>query len=186
MPQHGNANISRVQVTLPKTELLENAHIRTICTRVQFAAGAGLGTQCPKGSVYGHVKATTPILGYTLSGPVYLRSSDNPLPDMVAVVRGPASQPIAVAAVGRIDAVHARIRTTFETFPDVPVSKVILTMQGKGKGLLANTSGVCAQRKPRARASFDAHSGKASDFNPVLKASCGGKAKRKGHKGHKR
>ncbi|HVY95915.1 MAG TPA: hypothetical protein VHA54_03035, partial [Solirubrobacterales bacterium] len=56
MPK-GGANIQKAQVTLPKTELLENAHIRTICTRVQYNAGAGGGTSCPAASIYGKAKA---------------------------------------------------------------------------------------------------------------------------------
>ncbi len=39
---------------------------------MQFAAGGGGGEQCPKGSVYGHVSATTPILDYTLPGGKFL------------------------------------------------------------------------------------------------------------------
>ena len=53
----GDANIGRAQVTLPKTEFLENAHIQTVCTRVQFAADA-----CPAKSIYGYAKAWTPLL----------------------------------------------------------------------------------------------------------------------------
>ncbi|HEY0317593.1 MAG TPA: hypothetical protein VGC49_04800, partial [Solirubrobacterales bacterium] len=77
------ANISRVAVTLPHSEFLAQEHIRTICTRVQFAA-----KNCPQGSIYGFAKATTPLLDKPLEGPVYLRSSSNPLPDLVATMNG--------------------------------------------------------------------------------------------------
>ena len=39
----GEANISRAQVTLPTSELLDNAHITNPCTKIQFAAGASPG-----------------------------------------------------------------------------------------------------------------------------------------------
>ena len=39
----GDANVGRVALTLPGSELLDQAHIKTICTRVQFAADA-----CPR------------------------------------------------------------------------------------------------------------------------------------------
>jgi hypothetical protein len=44
------ANTAKASVALPHSEFLEQSHIRTICTRVQFAADA-----CPKGSIYGKV-----------------------------------------------------------------------------------------------------------------------------------
>ena len=49
-PAPGEANFSRAAVTLPHSAFLEQAHFRTICTRVQFAAGAGHGSHCPKGA----------------------------------------------------------------------------------------------------------------------------------------
>ena len=36
--RQGDANIGKAVVTLPKTQFLEQSHIRTICTRVQWAA----------------------------------------------------------------------------------------------------------------------------------------------------
>ena len=167
MPK-GGANIARAQVTLPKTEFLENAHIKTICTRVQYAART-----CPAQSVYGYAKAWSPLLDKPLEGPVYLRSSNNPLPDLVASLDGQ----IHVDLVGRIDAVNARIRNTFDLVPDAPVSKFVLTMQGGKKGLLVNNTELC-KATPRASVKFDAHNGKVSDYNPVARADCG-----KGRKG---
>src|SRR5206468_9623960 len=79
----GDANIASASVALPHSEFLAQEHIATICTRVQFAADT-----CPKGSVYGKAKAFTPLLEKPLSGPVYLRSSDHPLPDLVAKLGG--------------------------------------------------------------------------------------------------
>ncbi len=56
---------------LPRSAFLDQAHIRTICTRVQFATD-----NCPAGAVYGQAKAFTPLLEQPLEGPVILRSSD--------------------------------------------------------------------------------------------------------------
>ncbi len=69
MPK-GNANIRRAVVTLPDSEILDQGHIGTSCTRVQFAARA-----CPAASRYGFAKARTPLLDKPLEGPVYLRAS---------------------------------------------------------------------------------------------------------------
>jgi hypothetical protein len=159
----GDANIGRAQVTLPKTEFLENAHIQTICTRVQFAADA-----CPAKSVYGYAKAWSPLLDKPLQGPVYLRSSSHELPDLVASLDGQ----IHVDLQGRIDSVRSRIRNTFDFVPDAPVSKFVLTMQGGKKGLLVNNTELC-KAVPRAEVAFDGQNGKTSDSNPVAKTDCG-------------
>ncbi|HXR61392.1 MAG TPA: hypothetical protein VN732_08705, partial [Solirubrobacterales bacterium] len=163
----GEANIGRATVTLPKTEFLENAHIRTICTRVQYAADS-----CPKGSIYGYARAWTPLLDRPLQGPVYLRSSNHELPDLVASLDGQ----IHIDLVGRIDSVNSRIRNTFESVPDAPVSKFVLTMQGGKKGLLVNNTELC-KTKPRATAKFVGQNGKVMKTRPIARARCGKKTR---------
>jgi hypothetical protein len=172
----GESNIKRAQVTLPRSEFLENAHIKTICTRVQFRAEA-----CPAQSVYGAAKAITPILDEPLSGPVYLRSSEHQLPDLVAVLK---NGQITVDLVGRVDSLKGRIRNTFEAAPDAPVKTFTLTMQGGKKGLLVNSTNLC-QGTHKAIADFTAHNGKVAHLRPELKAKCGKARKGKG-KAHKR
>jgi hypothetical protein len=166
------ANTASASVALPHSEFLDQAHIRTICTRVQFAANA-----CPKGSIYGKARAITPLLDKPLEGPVYLRSSSNPLPDMVFALHGQ----IDVVAVGRVDSHNGGIRTTFDAVPDAPLSKVVLQLQGGKKGLLVNSRNICKHTN-RATARFSGQNGKTSDFRPVLKDSCKGAKKRKGRK----
>jgi hypothetical protein len=172
----GGANIAKASVALPHSEFLDQAHIRTICTRVQFAAGAGNGAACPPGSIYGKARAITPLLERPLEGPVFLRSSNNQLPDLVAALNGQ----IDVDLVGRVDSVKGGIRNSFEVVPDQPVSKFVLEMQGGKKGLLENSTNLCKSTK-RATALFDAQNGKVADFNPVMKVKCPKKHKGKGH-----
>jgi hypothetical protein len=162
MPAHG-ANIARVRVALPHSEFLDQAHIKTICTRVQFAQDV-----CPAGSVYGHARAFTPLLDQPLEGPVYLRSSSHELPDLVADLRGQ----IHVVLDGRIDSVNGGIRTTFEQVPDAPTSKFILTMKGGKKGLLVNSTNLCRQAN-FATAHFTGQNSKVQDFQPSLRSDCG-------------
>lgn len=177
-PRLGNANARRIRVTLPRSEFLAQSHIRTICTRVQFAAD-----ECPKGSIYGRVTATSPILGYYLSGNIYLRSSNNPLPDMVLKLRGPASQPIEVNAVGRIDSKKGGgIRTTFAGLPDAPLSKVVLRFPGGRKSLLENSVNLC-RRPHRAIVQMDGQNGKLHDMRPKMKIACGKKKARQKNPG---
>jgi len=164
----GDANIGRAQVTLPRSEFLEQAHIRTVCTRVQFKAGAGNGAQCPKGSIYGRATAISPLLDEPLKGPVFLRSSDNELPDLVAALH---SSKVDIDLVGRIDSLNGRIRNTFESVPDAPVTKFVLEMQGGKKGLIVNSTNICLG-KHRAIADFKGQNGRHSLLRPLVKTSC--------------
>ncbi len=176
-PRPGDANFSSAAVTLPKSAFLEQAHIRTICTRVQFNAGAGFGAECPKASIYGKATAFTPLLNEPLTGPVYLRASSNPLPDLVVALSGP----IKVELSSRIDSVGGGIRSTFASIPDAPVSKFILEMQGGKKGLIVNSRDLCKGTN-RADAVLRGKNGRSSETRPVVKAvGCGKGKPRKGN-----
>jgi uncharacterized repeat protein (TIGR01451 family) len=163
----GYSNVARAAVALPHSEFLDTTHIKTICTRVQFAADA-----CPAASIYGKARAILPILDQPLEGPVYLRSSSNPLPDLVIALDGQ----IDADLVGRIDSHNGGTRATFDSVPDAPVTKFTLEMQGGKKGLLVNSRDICKHTN-RATATFTAHNGATKKFRPALKASCNGKGK---------
>jgi hypothetical protein len=165
-PRAGDANLASISVALPRSEFLAQEHIRTVCTRVQFAVDA-----CPPEAIYGTATVTTPLLDYPLSGPVYLRSSDNPLPDLVPDLRGPANQPIKLESAGRTDSVKGGIRNTFDFVPDAPFTKLVLQMQGGKKGLLVNSRNICKQAN-RATVKYGAHNGRTFEARPVLKAQC--------------
>jgi hypothetical protein len=143
--REGDANIKRAALTLPPGELLDNAHIKTICTRVLLAE-----RRCPSGSVYGHATANSPLLDGQLSGPVYLVSSNHKLPDLLADLRGQ----INVRLRGVIStSKKAGLRTVFQSVPDAPVSRFGLKMYGGKKGLLINSKDLC-KVKARKRSSF--------------------------------
>jgi hypothetical protein len=181
----GGANIAEASVALPHSEFLDQSHIGTVCTRVQFAEGDGNGSACPAASIYGTATATSPLVDYALGGNVYLRSSTNKLPDLVVALHGPPSQPIAVDAVGRIDSVNGGIRTTFEGVPDLPVSSFVLSMQGGKKGLLQNSTNICKATN-KATALIAGQNGKGVELRPELKNSKCGKAKKKRKGSHKK
>jgi uncharacterized repeat protein (TIGR01451 family) len=172
-----DANIGGAVVTLPRSAFLDQAHIRTICTRVQYSANGGSGAGCPKAAQYGYARAFTPLLDEPVEGPVYLRSSNHRLPDLVAALHGI----VDVDIVGRIDSFKGGIRSSFETVPDAPVSKFILTMQGGKKGLVINSKNLCAGTN-RADAVFIGQNGKLDEFVPVVRpAGCG---KARSHRRH--
>lgn len=172
-PRLGDANAARISVALPRSEFLDQSHIRTVCTRVQFNAGAGNGAECPSGAIYGRARAWTPLFDQPLEGPVFLRSSENPLPDLVLALHGL----VDIHAVGRIDSVNGGIRTTFDFVPDAPITKVVLNMGGGRKSLLENSTNIC-RGKHKATVKMKGHNGAVRNFKTPLKAKCG-KAKKK-------
>jgi hypothetical protein len=171
----GDANIARASVGLPHALFLDQASLSKICTRVQFAAG-----DCPKKSVYGYARAITPLLGQPLEGPVYLRSSNNPLPDLVAHLQGQ----IEVDLVGRIDSFKGGIRTTFDRVPDVPVSKFTMTLPGGKHGLLVASKNLCKGRGVKAIIQLKGQNGKKANKRTKLRTPCHKKSQRK--KGHRK
>jgi hypothetical protein len=176
-PKGAYANIGAAAVALPKSEFLDQSHIGTVCTRVEFAAKA-----CPPGSIYGHAVAKTPLFDKPLAGPVFLRSSSHKLPDLVAALRGPAAQPVEIDLAGRVDSIHGGLRSTFSVVPDAPVDRFTLTLVGgRKKGLLENSRNLCASTN-RATAKFTGQNGKKITLRPPLQASC----KRTRHKRNRR
>ncbi|HWC49698.1 MAG TPA: hypothetical protein VG448_12520 [Solirubrobacterales bacterium] len=172
-PKKGSyANIARTSVSLPGSEFLASNHIRTSCTRVQYNAGAGGGTQCPKGSIYGHARAFSPLLDKPLEGPVYMRSNggERELPDLVASLDGQ----IHVDLVGYVDSNPKTkgLRTTFAKVPDAPVSRFVLKMPAGKKSLLENSTNICAG-KHRAVVKMKAQNGRVANFRPLVRAKCG-------------
>jgi hypothetical protein len=135
--REGDANLRRTAFILPRATILDQSHIKTICTRVQLAAG-----ECPKNSIYGHAKATSPLLDDKLKGPVYLTSSSNKLPDLLVDLHGQ----VPIRLRGVISSEHGRLKTVFNNTPDVAVKKFELTMKGGAKGLLINTRDLCSRQ----------------------------------------
>ena len=134
--RNGDANLRRGAFILPRATILDQSHIKTICTRVQLAAN-----ECPKNSIYGNAEATSPALNGKLKGPVYLTSSDHELPDLLVDLRGQ----VPIRLRGVISSAHGRLKTVFNNTPDVAVNKFILNMKGGDKGLLVNSRNLCSR-----------------------------------------
>ncbi len=170
--QEGQANTALASVALPHAIFLDQASLGTVCTRPQFAAG-----QCPAKSRYGYARAWTPLLAKPVEGPVYLRSSNNTLPDMVADLKGQVS----IVLDGKIDSFKGGIRTTFANIPDLPVSKFELTLPGGKHGLLQASTNLCA--KPvRGIVRVVGQNGKKVARHPRIQRPCKGKHPKKHHK----
>jgi hypothetical protein len=154
-----DADVGSLSVALPHSLFLDQASLGTVCTRVQFAAA-----QCPTKSIYGHARAWSPLLEAPLEGPVYLRSSSNKLPDVVAHLQGQ----VTIDLDGRIDSYKGGIRTSFESVPDLPVSKFELNLPGGKGGLLVASQNLCAA-PVKAEVKAVAHNSRVANLNQVVK-----------------
>ena len=165
----GYANIAATQVTLPDSELIDNAHLQAPCTLKQFAQKA-----CPPSTVIGFAKADTPLLDQPLEGPVYLRNGPHRLPDLVAALSGQIGE---IDLVGRVDSFKTRLRSTFETVPDAPISHFTLSLDGGSKGLIESTESLCAEPQ-RATVRMVGQNGKVIKVKQKIQLPCAKKSKR--------
>lgn len=174
--RQGDADLRRIAVTMPPSLFLAQNHIRTVCTRARFAAGA-----CPRGSVYGRAVARTPLFDEPLRGPVLLRSSDHQLPDLVADLHSGAVQIVLEGRIG--PSKKGGIRAFFDGLPDAPVERFTMWLAGGRRGLLTNSVDIC-RRPPKASVKALAHNNRGAIFTTRLRGRCHrGKAKRKHRKG---
>jgi hypothetical protein len=166
----GDANIKRTALTLPHSLFLDQSHIRTVCTRVQLAA-----KDCPKAAIYGHATAKSPLLKKKMKGPVYLVSSDDLLPNLVADLRGQVN----IQLRGVISSKRGGLKTVFSAVPDVPVKKFVLNMSGGEKSLLVNSTNLCKSEQT-AVLKMKAQNGKQANNNKYRLniSSCGKKGKK--------
>lgn len=163
------ANVSKAQVSLPHAEFLDQGNLNKVCTQGDLKAGS-----CPASSIYGKVKAWTPLLEKPLKGNVYLGVGFGyKLPALVAELDGQ----IRVLLVGKVDTAKSKgIRNTFVTVPDAPVERFVLELKGGKKyGLIENSEDLC-RRKQLANARFVAQNGLISQQRPTITVKCGSTA----------
>ncbi|MET0305168.1 MAG: hypothetical protein ABW196_02940 [Solirubrobacterales bacterium] len=160
----GDASLKRIAVTMPPSLFLAQNHIRSVCTRAQFAA-----ERCPPGSVYGRATARTPLFDEPLRGPVYLRSSDNKLPDLVASL---SSGSVRIVLEGRIGPSRGGgIRAFFDDLPDAPVDRFAMWLRGGRQGLLVNSVNICAA-SPQAGVKALGQNNRGAIFTTTLRGKC--------------
>src|SRR4029077_16146275 len=131
--QPNNANLAAVSVLLPQAFQIDQANLGNICSETQLATN-----ECAGRNTVGTASATTPLLGSTLSGPVYAVSGSGGLPKLAVILRGPPTDPIALVVRGITETVGARIKNTFPLVPDAPVTSFNLTLNGGPAGYLVN------------------------------------------------
>jgi hypothetical protein len=152
-----DANIARVKVSLPRLLPSRLTTLRRACPAQTFDANPAA---CPKGSIVGIARASTPLLpaigscapGLKCSpkeppasviGPAYFVSfGGEAFPQLITVLEGDG---VRVDLVGDTFISKGVTSSTFKTVPDVPVNSFELYLpQGSGSALVANGN-LCRQ-----------------------------------------
>jgi hypothetical protein len=176
----GQANLRSVEVTLPKTlnSRLDVVNRRAACSIEQFNAD-----RCPLR--VGTGTAVTPLLRDPLTGPAYfVYNPARRLPDLVVRLRGQ----VAIDLVGKVTITRdLRLQTTFDTVPDVAISKFRLALEsGPRNGPIGVTRNLCTRESRAARATlaFIGQNGRRLDVRPKLQiAGCGAARRASGRRG---
>jgi hypothetical protein len=135
------ANIASVKVSLPKQLPSRLETLKLACPAQTFAQNPAL---CPKPSIVGIARATTPLLPVSLSGPVYFVShGGEEFPNLIVVLQGYG---VRVDLAGNTFISKGITSSTFKTIPDVPVDTFELYLPEGRYSALAAPEGLCKQR----------------------------------------
>ena len=91
------------------------------------------------------MSANTPLLPAALGGGDYLTQGAKP-----GALPGIALDLGLIRLKGTV-ALGTRVTTTFDGIPDVPLSKLTLSLSGGAKGALSTTKDLCRPRRPSRR-----------------------------------
>ena len=137
------ADLRKAVVTLPEglTVNPSSADGLAACSLAQIDLdGENTEPACPAASKFGSVTVDTPLLDEPLQGSVYLAAQgDNPFRSLLAmyiVAKGPG---VVLKLAGRIEAdpVTGRLTTTFDDNPQLPFSKLSLSLKTGPRAPLA-------------------------------------------------
>jgi hypothetical protein len=138
------ANIKKVDVSLPYALSTRLSTLHEACTEAQFAANpAG----CPVASTVGVARASTPVLPAALVGPAILVSHGGAaFPDLVLVLQGEGVQ---IILTGNTQIKRGITYSRFETIPDAPISTFSLELPEKKLSVLGAIENLCNPTRAR-------------------------------------
>jgi len=180
----GEAGVKKAQVRLPLSLALDPDNAQALC---EFTDGTkpDLENHCPRGSIVGRARATSPLLKRPLAGNVYFvknvridKQTGNEirtLPMIIVALRGE----IAINLRGESSTTKkGNLVNTFNAVPDAPIGRFNLNLKGGNQGILAVTRtrktarvNLC-NRKQIAKVDFDGQNAKRYDRNTRIKTPC--------------
>ncbi len=141
----GEADIHKVDLTLPTALPARLTTLQQACTETQFAANpAG----CPAGSFIGTAKAVTPILSVPLTGPAILVSHGGAaFPDVVFLLQAnERGANIRIDLDGRTDIKKGVTYSRFETVPDAPITSFETNLPQGPHSVLSANANLCTSK----------------------------------------
>lgn len=153
----GQTNLRSVRVNLPDNI---NARLpvinRNACPFDQYQAG-----RCPESLAIGNATAVTPLLRDPLRGlAFFVRNPARRIPDLVVALKGQ----VDVDLTGKVSIPSdLTLATTFDTIPDVPITKFTLNLIAGRNGPIGTIGNLCSARIRRgmnAKLVFKAQNGK--------------------------
>jgi hypothetical protein len=177
------AGVSKAVVRLPKSLALDPNNAQALC-EYQDGTKPDLENHCPKGSIVGRARASTPLLKNDLAGNVYFvknvrtdpktGNQIRTLPMIVVALRGE----IAINLTGKSSTTKTgKLVNTFNDIPDAPITRFNLNIQGGNTGIITITRtrqakiNLCTSRHT-AETDMDAHNGRRHDTNTNMKTPC--------------
>ena len=137
----GQSNIKSVKVQLPKQLPSRLTTLQKACSEAAFAASP---SSCPAASFVGTATVNSPTDPEPLKGPAILVSHGGAkFPDLDLVVEDPNH--LRVILVGNTDIKNGITTTTFASTPDVPVSKVTVSLPTGPHSALGAYGNLCAK-----------------------------------------